>query len=187
MTDMTATIIAKSDQLNSDDLIGRNITIEITKISLAGAEQPISINYKGDEGKPWKPCKSMRRILVGVWGKDGNLYIGRSLTLYRDDSVMFGGQMVGGIRISHMSHLEKPITMSLSATKKSKKLFMIQPLVLEGISFEDRLEEINRASSLEELQFKFSAAYKLFPEKREDLVNAKDTRKLEFSRQKEQL
>lgn len=128
MIDLSKTIAAKSDQLNSDDLIGNPITVTVTGVNLLAGEQPVSISFQGDNGKPWKPCKSMRRVLVTVWGKNGNDYIGRSLTLYRDPNVSFGGQAVGGIRISHMSDVEKSITMSLTAAKNSKKPFTVQPL-----------------------------------------------------------
>lgn len=128
MTDLRRTIIPKSDQLNADDLIGTTKTIKITKVSLAAGEQPIAINYEGDEGKPYLPCKSMRRVLVNVWGPDGNDFIGRSLTLYRDDKVTWGGVAVGGIRISHMSHIDHDVTMALTATKSSRKPFTVKPL-----------------------------------------------------------
>jgi len=131
MTDLLKTIIPKSDQLNADDLIGGNKTIKITKVSLAAGEQPIAINYEGDGGKPYLPCKSMRRVLVNVWGGDGNSYIGRNLTLYRDEKVVFGGLAVGGIRISHMSHIDKDVTMALTATRASRKPFTVKPLVVE--------------------------------------------------------
>ena len=130
MVDMSTTIIAKSDQLNADDLIGRSITIRVSGVSLLAGEQPVGISYEGDEGKPYRPCKSMRRVLVGLWGSDGNAYVGRSMTLFRDDKVVFGGAEVGGIRISHMSDIDKPVTMSLTATKKSKKPFTVQPLAV---------------------------------------------------------
>lgn len=134
MIDVSTTTQANSQQLNADDLIGKPITVKIAKVSLLAGEQPISISYEGDNGKPWKPCKSMRRILVGVWGSDGNAYVGRSLTLYRDDTVTFGGQAVGGIRISHMSHIDQAITMSLTATKKSKKPFTVKPLKVAAVT-----------------------------------------------------
>lgn len=184
MTDMTGTIIAKSDQLNSDDLIGRKITIKITKVSLLAGEQPISIHYEGDEGKPWKPCKSMRRVLVGVWGNDGKSYIDRYLTLYRDDSVIFGGQAVGGIRISHMSNIEKSVTMSLTATKKSKKPFTVLPLAIEekkNPSLEQWVEDIKAAPTLDGLEYIFKEAAKVFKgDERTQLISAKDARKLEL-------
>ncbi len=134
MTDLSQTIAPKSDQLNSDDLIAGPMTIKITKISAnpGSPEQPISIFFEGDSGKPYKPCKSMRRVLVNTWGSDGNKFPGRSMTLYRDPSVKFGGFDVGGIRISHMTDIAKPVTMALTASKANRKPFTVQPLLPEG-------------------------------------------------------
>lgn len=128
--DLSKTIEPKSDQLNSEDFIGKGpITVTITKVSGNNdPQQPISINYDGDNGKPYKPCKTCRRILVSVWGADGSKYVGRSMTLYRDPAVKFGGMDVGGIRISHMSDIDKPVTMALSVSKANKKPFTVQPL-----------------------------------------------------------
>lgn len=128
MNDLRTTIIAKSDQLNADDLIGRTMTIKITGVSLKVEEQPVSISFEGDNGKPFKPGKSMRRVLVHAWGPDGSQYVGRSLTLYRDDKVQFGGLAVGGIRISHMSDIKASMTMALTVTRANKKPFTVQPL-----------------------------------------------------------
>lgn len=123
------TIAPKSDQLNADDLIGRAITIKVTKVSISGTpEQPIAIGYEGDGGKPYMPCKSMRRVLVHIWGGDGNAYVGRRMSLYRDDKVQFGGMAVGGIRISHMSDIDEPVTMALTATRANRKPFTVKPL-----------------------------------------------------------
>lgn len=128
MIDLRRTIIPKSDQINADDLIAGPLTIRITGVSVNDGEQPVAITFDGDGGKPYRPGKSMRRVLVNIWGPDGEAYIGRSLTLYRDEEVKFGGEAVGGIRISHMSHIEHPVTMALTATRKSRKPFTIQPL-----------------------------------------------------------
>jgi hypothetical protein len=133
MTDLRTTILPKSDQINADNLIGGPITIKVTKVSLCPeAEQPIAINFEGDNGKPFKPGKSMRRVLVNVWGPDGNAYTGRSMTLYRDDKVQFGGLAVGGIRISHMSNIKAPVTMALTATRANRKPFTVKPLIEDG-------------------------------------------------------
>lgn len=127
--DMAATIIPKSDQLNADDLIAGPRTITVTGIrGNDSAEQPVSIAFEGDGGKPYKPCKSMRRVMVYVWGPDAKAYIGRSMTLYTDPAVQFGGMKVGGIRISHMSHIEAPQTMALTATRAKRAPFTVQPL-----------------------------------------------------------
>jgi hypothetical protein len=84
--DMSQFIAARSDQLNADDLMDNPRTITITKVTATpdSAEQPVSIHYEGDQGKAFKPCKTVRRIMVGVWGKDASQYVGRSMTLYRD-------------------------------------------------------------------------------------------------------
>jgi len=128
MIDMTETIKPKSDQLNADELIGKDLTITITKVEKASAEQPIAIRYDGDNGKPYMPCKSMRRVMVQLWGVDASQYIGRSMTLFRDAKVTWAGAEVGGIRISHMSHINGKQTMSLTASNKSKKPFVVMPL-----------------------------------------------------------
>ena len=73
----------------------------------------------------------MSRVLVHAWGADANKYVGRSLTLYCDPKVKWGGMEVGGIRISHMSHIDSALTMALTATKGNKKPFTVQPMEIE--------------------------------------------------------
>lgn len=130
MTDLRQTIVPKSDQLNADDLIDGPRTIKITNIKAAASsdDQPVAISFEGDRGKPYKPCKSMRRVLVKVWGADGAKYIGQRMTIYRDDKVTFGGMEVGGIRISHMSGIDAPVKMALTAAKAKRALYTVQPL-----------------------------------------------------------
>ena len=127
---MKPSIIAKSDQLNSDDLIAGSQTIKITGVRVTASDQPVTINYEGDGGKPFKPCKSMCRVLIMVWGDDGENYIGKSLTVFRDTSVKWGGVAVGGIRISHMEGLSEKRVVSLTITRGSKKPFTIMPLII---------------------------------------------------------
>lgn len=130
MADLSKTIAPKSDQLNADDLITGPRIIKITDVSAknSSADQPVSIHFEGDNGKPYKPCLSMRRVMVQVWGKDGKSYIGRSMELYLNPEVTFGGAKVGGIRISRMSHMDKPITMALTATRAQRKPYTVKPL-----------------------------------------------------------
>ena len=128
MVDLSKTIVAKSDQLNADDLMGAPITITIENVTEGKADQPVAIFYNGCNGKPFYPCKSMRRVLVNIWGRDGKSYIGKSMTLYRDPNVKFGGIEVGGIRISHMSDMAKDMSMALQITKGKKALYKVSPL-----------------------------------------------------------
>jgi hypothetical protein len=129
MQDMTQVIVPKSDQINADDLIGGPRTITIREVHIKGGqEQPVSIYFEGSD-KAYRPCKSMCRVLVAVWGPDANQYVGRSLTLYRDPAVKWGGMEVGGIRISHMTDMPNgAMTLALTATKGSRKPFVVKPM-----------------------------------------------------------
>jgi len=134
MNDMTLAITPKSDQLNSDDLITGPRTIRITDIQIrSSTEQPVSIYFEGDNGKPFKPCKSMSRVMVAAWGPDASKYIGRSMTIYRDPSVKWAGMEVGGIRISHLTDIERDMVMALTATKGKRALYTVRPLVVADV------------------------------------------------------
>lgn len=128
MLDIGDTIAPKSDQLNSDDLLCGEMTVKITDVRLVPGDLPVAIHYEGDNGRPYKPCKSMRRVLVHGWSRDGAKYVGRRLTLFRDPEAMYGGMKVGGIRISHMSHLKAPLRMALTERRGVKKIFAVEPL-----------------------------------------------------------
>jgi hypothetical protein len=84
------------------------------------------VHYEADNGRPFKPCKTMRKVLLFAWGPDGREWIGRSMRLYNDPQVKFGGAEVGGIRISHMSDIERALKVSLTATKGKKALHTIE-------------------------------------------------------------
>jgi len=100
------TIVPKSDQLNAEQLIGKPMTITVTEVRRSvDGYQPLAIHYNGDQGRPYKPCKSMRKVLIFAWGDDGREWVGKSMTLYCDPNVKWGGVKVGGIRISHLSHV----------------------------------------------------------------------------------
>ncbi len=128
MNDMSSVIVPKSDQINAEDFIAgpRTFTIEGVAIS-PGTEQPVSIKLAGEQ-RVFRPCKSMSRVLVGGWGPDASTYVGRSVTLYRDPKVKWGGLEVGGIRISHMSHIERDMVMSLTATKGKRAPHQVKVL-----------------------------------------------------------
>jgi hypothetical protein len=136
-------VIPKSDQLNADDLIGTSKTIKITAIrGVDDINQPVILNFEGDNGRPYKPCKSMRRVLIAAWGEDGKAYVGKSMTLYSDPEVIFGGVKVGGIRISHMSHITKPLTIALTANKSQRKPYTVKPLAVVDELSQDPVRDI---------------------------------------------
>jgi hypothetical protein len=128
--DISNSLKAKSDCLNADDLIGGAIiaTIEDINYDEGRSDQPLWIYYRGCNNKPWKPCKSMRRVIAAVWGTDAGQYIGRALKLYRDETVKWAGVEVGGIRIAEMSHIDSNKTLALQITKGKKQHYLVKPL-----------------------------------------------------------
>ncbi len=126
------TIVPKSDQLNAEDLLTGPLTVTIVDVRQGSAEQPVAIMIDGGR-QPYKPCKTMRKAMVALWGERAAEWIGRRLTLYADPDVKWAGVAVGGIRISHMSHIEKPHVLMLSESKGKRKPVTVNPLAMETI------------------------------------------------------
>ena len=117
---LKSTIEPKSDQLNYDDLLTGPITVTVVSVKRSkSSEQPIDIHIDGH--RPYRPCKSMRRILISAWGDKGAEWIGKSMTLYGDPTVKFGGVSVGGIRISHLSDIDSPEINFMLTTSRSRR------------------------------------------------------------------
>lgn len=132
MLDVSSTILSKSDQLNASDLIGNEMTLEVTGVNLVSSpDQPMVINYLGDDGRPYKPCKSMRRVLVGLWGKDASQWNGRVIGVYNEPTVKWAGKEEGGIRIKSLSHIDKNKSVTTSESKHKKTTYLISVLEVE--------------------------------------------------------
>lgn len=160
ISDLRPTIIPKSDQMNAEQLLSGSMTITVSDVRVGSADQPVIIHFDGDEGRPFKPSKTMRKVLIFAWGADGNEWVGKSMTLFNDESVRFGGAQVGGIRISHLSDIERDISLSLTATKGKKSAHTIKVLRNEDPSLDALMIAINNADSIEALQAAFAAAYR---------------------------
>lgn len=134
INDLTSTIKPKSDQLNADDLLTGSMDVTITDIKSGPVDQPVHIYIEGQQ--PYKPCKTMRRVLITAWGSNGKDWIGKSMTLYCDPTVKFGGIALGGIRISHLSDIDQTLNMMLTATRGRKSQVVVKPLKVESIDIE---------------------------------------------------
>lgn len=127
--DISAAAQPRSDQINADDLIGGPCIVTIAEVCRGNEEQPVNIiTEEFGRDRPYKPGKSMLRVLITAWGKDASVYTGRRLVLYRDPDVRFGKDAVGGIRISAMSHINSRITLALTVTRGRRAPFVIDPL-----------------------------------------------------------
>lgn len=130
--DMTDTIVPRSDQINAEDILTGPVTITITEVKRGSAEQPVNIvTAEFGPGRPYKPSKTMRRVIVNAWGKDASVYVGRRIRIYRDPDVKFGPDKVGGIKISHLSHIDKRLEIALTVTRGRRAPFTVDPLLDE--------------------------------------------------------
>ena len=124
---MKITAEPRSDQWNADDFIGgpRDFTIE--SVGHGTAEQKYDIHFVGEK-RVWRPPLTVLRLLMKAWGDDGTVYPGRTVRLFHDDTITFGRDKVGGIRVSHLSHIDGPVTANLTSTRGKKAAHTVQPL-----------------------------------------------------------
>lgn len=125
---MKVTIEKKTDQLNYEDFLG-GVTRVVTVVDVkAGTkEQQYDIAIEGDK-RVWRPAVTVLKLLVAAWGDDATEWVGRSAELYGDPTIMFGRDKVGGIRVSRVSHIDKPVTESLTETRGKRKAHTVDPL-----------------------------------------------------------
>lgn len=126
--DISNTIEPDSSQINADDLIAHPITVTVREVSKGNPEQPVNIHLHEYPDRAYRPSKTMRRLIVAAWGSDASQYAGRQLTLYRNPDIKFGRDTVGGIEISAMSHIDKPLSIPLTVSRGKRRTFKVQPL-----------------------------------------------------------
>lgn len=126
--DISSSTTPRSDQQNFDDYVAGPKTLTITEVRQGSAEQPVEIHLVEFPGRPYKPSKSMRRVLVAAWGAEASAYTGRKIRLYGDPEVTFGRDKVGGIKIAALSHIDKPLSISLTVTRGKRAPFVVQPI-----------------------------------------------------------
>ncbi len=125
--DISETLAPKSDQLDAVDLLGGPQTFTIAKVSKGNSEQPVQIAL-AEFPRVWRPGKSMRRVLAACWGTDAATWVGRRVTLYCDESVTFGNDVVGGTRIAALSHIDQAKKIPLLVKRGKSATFTVQPL-----------------------------------------------------------
>ena len=161
--DISDTLAPKSDQLDAVDLLGGPQTFTITNVTKGNSEQPVNVHL-AEFPRVWRPGKSMRRVLAHCWGTDASQWAGRRVTLYCDESVTFGNDVVGGTRISHLSHIDGPKSVPLLVKRGKSKTFTVDPLP-------DAPTDAMIACATDQEQLK--AWWGEFPEKRDQIAARK--------------
>lgn len=126
--DISSSTTPRSDQQNFDDYVAGPKTLTIAEVRQGSAEQPVEVHLVEFPGRPYKPSKSMRRVLVAAWGAEASAYTGRKIRLYGDPEVTFGRDKVGGIKIAALSHIDKPLSIALTVTRGKRAPFTVQPI-----------------------------------------------------------
>lgn len=182
--DVSNAIVAKSDQINAIDLVGRDVTVTIVDVKPGPADQPVHIITDAyGTGRPWKPSKTALRDIVQVWGTDSTVWVGRRITLWNDPEVLWAGQAVGGIRIRAMSHIDKAFEAKHVITRGKTKKVMIQPLgdAPAAPSTADHLDALNNAATIDELQHAWGLVTKAGLGQVAELIEAKDRMKAQLA------
>ena len=126
--DISESLAANSAQQNYDEFLAGPKTVTVSEVKKGSAEQPVEVHLVEFPGKPFKPAKSVRRVLAAAWGTDASAWAGRRLTIYGDPEVRYAGKAVGGLRVSHVSHIDKPVTVALTVTRGKREPFTVKPL-----------------------------------------------------------
>lgn len=181
--DVSETILAKSDQVNAIDL-AEPVVVTVVEVKRGPADQPVHIiTDKYGAERPFKPSKTVRRDLVKAWGKEASGWVGKSMELYNEPTVLWAGKPVGGIRISALSHIEKPIQTAHTITRGKYlevTISVLKPEFDESVVV-DALADIAGASSEPALRMAWDLAGKRGVQKHPDVLAAKDKRKAELA------
>jgi hypothetical protein len=178
--EVRASIVPKSDQLNADDMVAGPITVTITGVKRGDREQPIVVELEGH--RPYKPCKSMRRILIATFSDDPAKWVGQQMTLYRDPEVLWAGVRVGGIRISHLSWISEPRSYMITQSRSKRNEVVIQPLATMSPEHQalhdEAIGDINAADTLDALSV-VGAAIAACPKPVQEAVRPEYAKRLE--------
>jgi hypothetical protein len=131
---MKITTEPRSDQWNAEDFIGGSRTFTIAGVKVGSAEQKYDIELEEGGGRSWRPPLTVLRLLVAGWGDDATTWAGHRVRLYRDPSITFGRDKVGGIRLSHMSHIDKPVQENLTVSRGHRAQHVVEPLIEDDAS-----------------------------------------------------
>jgi hypothetical protein len=138
---MKIRIVRKTDQWNNEDFATGSRVFTISHVTEGKEQVPYDIHFSDGEGRCWRPSNGMLELLLRLWGDDAKAWAGRQVELFQDATVKIGRDVVGGIRVRSMSHIDKPMSPRITVSRGTQKAYTVQPLVQR-----DWLAELKLAS-----------------------------------------
>lgn len=156
--DISDALAPTSDQLDAVELVTpRTFTIDTgSRLGKREGKTVAEIRLVGFD-RVWRPSKGMLDVLAKCWGTDGSKWVGHRVTLYNDTEVMFGREKTGGIRISHLSHIDGVQTVSIRAGGGRTKPWKVRPLA-EAPKPQISGDDIEAAQTVDELRALWTSA-----------------------------
>jgi hypothetical protein len=159
---MKITAEPRSDQWNADDFVGGPRVFTIAGVKVGAAEQKYDIEMVEGEGRSWRPPLTVLRLLIAAWGDDATVWVGRRVKLYRDETVRFGSDAVGGIRVAELSDLPdgKPLKVSVTVSRGKRAPMTVRPLTEPAAPSEPTAEQVAASTDVKALRDMWQAASK---------------------------
>lgn len=131
MADIAKAIEPRSDQQNAVDYLSGPRVFTVAGTSDFRDDKgraKVNVHLVEAPDRPFKPSATNLRLIVIGWGQDDTAWVGRRIKLDLDPEVRFGGEKVGGIRVTALSDLEQPYTVKLPTTRGKKAEFRVEKL-----------------------------------------------------------
>lgn len=131
--DIRAATKPKSDQLNYETFLTGPQTFTVSKVTPGDRDHPVFIHMNECPATPYKPSKGMLKCIAQPdgWGDKSSQWVGKSITLYGDPTVIYGGVEVGGIKVAALSDINGDYETLISSRRGIRKPHLIKKIVIQ--------------------------------------------------------
>lgn len=124
----------KSDRLNYEDFImgPQDFTIARLGKKIDQGTPRLLMFFEGREETPYWASKGMLKCLSNPegWGEsEFSEWIGRKVRLFGEPTVVYAGKEIGGIQISHISHIKEAYSTKITLRRGVRIDYVIEPLL----------------------------------------------------------